>query len=446
LCDGLLLAAFAMTADPSTASSRPGIAVTARLAIFLKYCKGLGVEAKYLCKPSDVWPAPPKNPKKLLDCLEACAQLQYLLNEAKLPSLWAEEAAGSEQEQKKRRRSSHRAIEAAGKKKGSNDAEEEAAVVKKAEAEALAKTRAAEETKRKNAEAEAAGKKRAEDQAASRKRAEDAAAAKKLAEAEVAAKKRAEEEAASTKKAEEAVAAKRKAEAEAAAKKRADDAAAASSKNAEDVATKQSGTQPAVTAKTQANEGSAVAETKDEVAEKKKAEEKSQQVISNGAPSYMYVAPRATELLDIPLEEELPSLQGYLWKRSPNRLNLRSYQRRFVVLKHFCIYWWRQIDDAGDISSIGTSDSSCCRGRLDLEAQEVEVTSDPTEAGVFYVKPKQQWVPGASSDGDLLRTYVFSADGSEHSRRKWMEDIQVHIDKSQRARQGHGGATGPAAK
>mmetsp|Transcript_24004 Transcript_24004/g.55409 ORF Transcript_24004/g.55409 Transcript_24004/m.55409 type:complete len:426 (-) Transcript_24004:125-1402(-) len=368
LCDGVLLAAFAMTADPSTASSRPGIAVTARLAFFVRYCKGLGVEANYLFKAADVWPTPPRNPKKLLDCLEACAQLQYLLNEAKLPSLWADEAP-------------------------------EAAVPS---ASSSAKPKASGEHPRAL-------------ELSSNRQSQRAAAQKKKVEAEAAAKKRAEEDSAARKRAEEAAAAKKKAESQSAAKKRVEE-------------------EPAVRRKVEETTAKSGADVKEPEVRRKGAQEAVSGQLEEAA-SYMYVTPRTTEFLDIPLEEDLPGLQGHLLKRSPNMLNLRSFQRRFVVLKHFCIYWWRSIDEVGDLSNSGTCEIANFRGRLDLGAQDVEVTIDPNEAGVFYVKPKQQWAPNASSDNDLLRTYIFSADGSEHSRRKWIEDIQVHIDRCRCARQ-----------
>eukprot|EP00403_Amphidinium_massartii_P021865 CAMPEP_0178399740 /NCGR_PEP_ID=MMETSP0689_2-20121128/15432_1 /TAXON_ID=160604 /ORGANISM="Amphidinium massartii, Strain CS-259" /LENGTH=565 /DNA_ID=CAMNT_0020020519 /DNA_START=67 /DNA_END=1765 /DNA_ORIENTATION=+ len=502
LCDGLLLAAFAITADPSCAEGRLGLAATARLAFFQRYSKALGVEAQYIFKPADVWPMPPKKPQKLLDCIEACAVLLYV-DETRIPSLWDESVVATgaaapapsttapkastapKAEAKAGFKSKLAAVGVAAPALATQEAEEEA---DKAEAEAqkiAAEKAAAEKAEaEKAAEAEAAAEKEAEKALAEKAAAEKAEAEKAAAEKAAAEKAAAEKAAAEKAKAEKALAEKaaaekaaaEKAEAEkaaaekAAAEKAAAEKAAAEKAEAEKAAAEKAAAEKAAAEKEAAEKAAAEKEAaekaaaekaatsdkagaeeaevenaaaeneavEEDVAEKAQADEAALEQVQDasmvhGLPSYVYVPP--SDLPDLELQDEMPPppLEGHLWKRSPNWLKLYKFQYRYIAIRDFHLVWWKRADDAAGFQGPGAEVGPLCRGSLNLQLQDVELSVDPVAEDVFELKPKDCWMAGASSDSDPTRVYIFSAEGSEHSRSRWMEVLQAHIDRGRRA-------------
>lgn len=144
---------------------------------------------------------------------------------------------------------------------------------------------------------------------------------------------------------------------------------------------------------------------------------------------------------------------------------------RFFVVKDMRISWWasRQAYESSDgspahspqglptattafqdfvavvrqrttisLSETLTTESSSCRGAIDLTLSSVKVETDPLKHKQFSVRPKRVWADGATTDKnkDALRVYVFDTTDSECSREEWIETIRIHSFSAELERRG----------
>jgi len=149
------------------------------------------------------------------------------------------------------------------------------------------------------------------------------------------------------------------------------------------------------------------------------------------------VARRCREALDT--FSELPQLRGQLWKKSPSKMRLSSYDKRYFMIKDMLIYWWKNQEDAEAPNASAADGGPNCKGLIDLKNTDIEVVADPKSTTIFSLKGKD----GLWSSGSLVkvstlredRVYTFDAQGSDHPRETWMKYISMHMERACRLRE-----------
>jgi len=138
----------------------------------------------------------------------------------------------------------------------------------------------------------------------------------------------------------------------------------------------------------------------------------------------MKTACGCTETLDH-LEEadEIPeALSGSLQKESFARRSAdrkTSFQNRHVSIEKGWMYW--SLDDG----SAGAGTSPNFLGGVDL-SNPCEVLPDSGQT--FILRPLGQcWLQGDFKGAKTGRVFVFDAEGSSHTRRRWLEAFKAHI-------------------
>mmetsp|Transcript_18075 Transcript_18075/g.38626 ORF Transcript_18075/g.38626 Transcript_18075/m.38626 type:complete len:230 (-) Transcript_18075:51-740(-) len=147
------------------------------------------------------------------------------------------------------------------------------------------------------------------------------------------------------------------------------------------------------------------------------------------------------------VDESLPVLYGYLYKKSPGRLRLKAWDWRFFAVVNMKIIWWKNQEsctpeaksrgradttDVKKVSEEADSDTSL-KGMIDLSLAAAEVEEDKANPQVFRLAPRDgEWATGSTTEKrDEKRIYEFDCTDSAHPREKWVEVIQEHIEEAQ---------------
>mmetsp|Transcript_43062 Transcript_43062/g.125249 ORF Transcript_43062/g.125249 Transcript_43062/m.125249 type:complete len:123 (+) Transcript_43062:179-547(+) len=72
------------------------------------------------------------------------------------------------------------------------------------------------------------------------------------------------------------------------------------------------------------------------------------------------------------------------------------------------------------------------KGMINFNLSLAVVEADASNPNVFMLRPYTKWAPGSTTDKDEDedRVYIFDTTGSEHSREKWVEVLQKHMEKA----------------
>lgn len=125
----------------------------------------------------------------------------------------------------------------------------------------------------------------------------------------------------------------------------------------------------------------------------------------------------------------LTELRGHLWKKSPNLMRLRPYEKRFFVLRDMQLLWWKNQHDAEEDGLQSTG--PLVKGFINMMAGPVQAQALLGNDTTFHLKPRQgNWVPGSIAKGDAAREFTLDATDSEHSRETWVECIREHISRT----------------
>merc|ERR1712032_1788908 len=73
--------------------------------------------------------------------------------------------------------------------------------------------------------------------------------------------------------------------------------------------------------------------------------------------------------------------QGYLWKKSPNPLRAKAFERRFFIISHTQIAWW--VDQEASKTRAAER-----KGFIDLVNTNVDVEEDLGNETTFFIKPR----------------------------------------------------------
>eukprot|EP00927_Polykrikos_kofoidii_P009064 TRINITY_DN13760_c0_g1_i3.p1 TRINITY_DN13760_c0_g1~~TRINITY_DN13760_c0_g1_i3.p1 ORF type:complete len:1302 (-),score=285.30 TRINITY_DN13760_c0_g1_i3:69-3455(-) len=128
---------------------------------------------------------------------------------------------------------------------------------------------------------------------------------------------------------------------------------------------------------------------------------------------------------------QLPSFAGYLWKRSPSRLRFTSYDKRFFVLRHMTLSWWKTKEDASNDDALQPSGGPRCKGVLHLLGRPGAVEAVPKKT-IFILKPVDP--QGWHGFREPHRTFQFDTKRTEHTVEAWVAAISEHIRCGNRLR------------
>jgi len=162
-----------------------------------------------------------------------------------------------------------------------------------------------------------------------------------------------------------------------------------------------------------------------------------------------------------PQADGLPVLKGHLWKKSPSKWRLSSYDWRFFVVREMQMLWWRSEEEASTPGAAAADGGPLCKGSINfLEDQiaiEVEESNDTTftlgpASGEWADRTLENCRPSRRRDTlkDMFRDkahratriFTFDASSSENDRCQWMDGISKHIAHA--ARLDAGGASAPS--
>lgn len=135
--------------------------------------------------------------------------------------------------------------------------------------------------------------------------------------------------------------------------------------------------------------------------------------------------PNADDDSDLEDDQNAPEeIQGHLWKKSPNVMAFRKYQRRYFRVKNAKIHWWASKDDM-------LKKKTKPRGCLDLKANPADFVPDGSIR--FTLQPKDgKWSSGSSFTGQASgRKFYLDSSDSEYSASEWAARMKEHIDYAQ---------------
>mmetsp|Transcript_82525 Transcript_82525/g.215028 ORF Transcript_82525/g.215028 Transcript_82525/m.215028 type:complete len:280 (+) Transcript_82525:89-928(+) len=145
--------------------------------------------------------------------------------------------------------------------------------------------------------------------------------------------------------------------------------------------------------------------------------------------------------------ESLPVICGYMYKKSPQKLRLTSWDQRFFVLVNMKMFWWKDrqscaLDITGreraataEIESQSQDAKYLPRykGMINFTMSEPRIVSLWSEKTQFrMLAPASGWREGATTDkrNDAGRDYEFDTGGSSRSRSEWVDLIRQHIEQA----------------
>jgi len=132
--------------------------------------------------------------------------------------------------------------------------------------------------------------------------------------------------------------------------------------------------------------------------------------------------------------DALPILRGKLWKKSPARWRLTSYDQRYFIVRDMHIFWWESKEHASRPESRGADGGPLVKGNVNLVMDACQIECDKSDRNKFYLRPIGKWAQGKYTQGRQSREFAFDCSGSDHPRATWLKVIHEHIEYGERMR------------
>eukprot|EP00397_Hematodinium_sp_SG-2012_P018578 GEMP01019039.1.p1 GENE.GEMP01019039.1~~GEMP01019039.1.p1 ORF type:complete len:492 (+),score=101.19 GEMP01019039.1:187-1662(+) len=125
---------------------------------------------------------------------------------------------------------------------------------------------------------------------------------------------------------------------------------------------------------------------------------------------------------------ELPSIKGYLHKKSPSKRQLYRYQRRYCVLKNLHLAWWESERDMVKKQE--------AKGSVSFVFHECVVVVDTDDDAKFALAPRDgRWENPSSFTGGGKRVFAFDcSEKGGRTRDAWLEVLSLHILAARKVR------------
>lgn len=124
-----------------------------------------------------------------------------------------------------------------------------------------------------------------------------------------------------------------------------------------------------------------------------------------------------------------PACQGYLYKKSPSRWRMSAYDWRYFSVRDSKLLWWKTQEEGQAPAASEENGGPLCKGVVDFKANPCEIEVYAGSPTMFLLKPKGgKWLKATFTGSDEGRAFEFDAQGSNHTRKEWMESFFAHIN------------------